>query len=75
MAGARDFRAQPIEKRKVALHPMLGETPPAGLLYVATVDDGEWLYGNALALKLESIVGKRAVLPAARREGGQPRRT
>ncbi len=31
-----------------------------GLLYVDSVDDGEWLYGHALTLGLEGIVGKRA---------------
>ncbi|AJG19096.1 ATP-dependent DNA ligase [Cupriavidus basilensis] len=34
--------------------------PPAGLLYAQDVDDGKWLYANALALNLEGIVGKRA---------------
>ncbi|MGO4333217.1 ATP-dependent DNA ligase [Cupriavidus sp. M-11] len=38
VAGDRDFRTQPIEKRKVALHRLLGKSPPAGLLYVAAVD-------------------------------------
>jgi bifunctional non-homologous end joining protein LigD len=59
VAGGRDLRAQPIEKRKAALKKLLSD-PPAGLLYVADVDDGEWLYDNALALNLEGIVGKRA---------------
>jgi bifunctional non-homologous end joining protein LigD len=59
VTGGRDLRAQPIEKRKAALKKLLTD-PPAGLLYVADVDDGEWLYDNALALSLEGIVGKRA---------------
>lgn len=57
--GGRDLRAQPIEKRKAALKKLLADPPP-GLLYVQDVDDGEWLYDNALALNLEGIVGKRA---------------
>ena len=54
----RDLREQPIEKRKAALQKLLADPPP-GLLYVQDVEDGEWLYDNALALKLEGIVGKR----------------
>ncbi|NSX14939.1 hypothetical protein HTY52_12725 [Cupriavidus taiwanensis] len=42
-----------------ALRKLLGEPPP-GLLYVDSVDDGAWLYGHALALGLEGLVGKRA---------------
>lgn len=59
VGGGRDLRAQPIERRKAALKKLLADPPP-GLLYVQDVDDGEWLYDNALALKLEGIVGKRA---------------
>ncbi len=46
-------------KRKAALQKLLAD-PPAGLMYVQDVDDGEWLYDNALALKLEEVVAKRA---------------
>lgn len=46
-------------KRKAALQKLLAD-PPAGLMYVQDVDDGEWLYDNALALKLEESVAKRA---------------
>ena len=40
VGGGRDFRGQPIEKRKAALQKLLKD-PPAGLLYVASVEDGE----------------------------------
>nr|WP_183292001.1 hypothetical protein [Cupriavidus alkaliphilus] len=55
----KDLRGQPIERRKAALQKLLGGLPP-GMLYVADVDDGEWLYRHALALGLEGVVGKRA---------------
>ncbi|WP_249221234.1 hypothetical protein [Cupriavidus sp. KK10] len=55
----KDFRGQPIERRKAALRKLLDE-PPAGLLYVDSVEDGAWLYGHALTLGLEGVVGKRA---------------
>ncbi|SPA44818.1 ATP-dependent DNA ligase [Cupriavidus taiwanensis] len=58
----KDLRPQPIERRKAALQKLLGGLPP-GMLYVADVDDGEWLYGHALALGLEGIVAKRAGTP------------
>lgn len=32
----------------------------AGLLFVDSVEDGAWLYGHALTLGLEGVVGKRA---------------
>lgn len=54
-----DLRGQPIERRKAALQKLLAGLPP-GMLYVADVDDGEWLYCHALALGLEGVVGKRA---------------
>lgn len=55
----KDLRTQPIERRKGALRKLLAEPPP-GLLYVDSVDDGAWLYGHALTLGLEGVVGKRA---------------
>ncbi|SPR97332.1 ATP-dependent DNA ligase [Cupriavidus taiwanensis] len=55
----KDMRPQPIERRKAALQKLLTSLPP-GMLYVADVDDGEWLYSHALALGLEGVVGKRA---------------
>ena len=55
----KDLRGQPIERRKAALQKLLAGLPP-GMLYVTDVDDGEWLYGHALALGLEGVVGKRA---------------
>lgn len=55
----KDLRAQPIERRKAALQQLLA-SPPPGMLYVTAVDDGAWLYGHALTLGLEGIVGKRA---------------
>ncbi|MBB2918194.1 ATP-dependent DNA ligase [Cupriavidus alkaliphilus] len=54
-----DLRAQPIERRKAVLRKMLAEPPP-GLLYVDSVEDGAWLYGHALALRLEGVIAKRA---------------
>jgi bifunctional non-homologous end joining protein LigD len=59
VGGGRDLRGQSIEKRKAELKKLLADPPP-GLLYVQDIDDGEWLYDNALALNLEGIVGKRA---------------
>ncbi|MGN5479544.1 ATP-dependent DNA ligase [Cupriavidus basilensis] len=55
----KDLRGQPIERRKTALRKLLDE-PPNGLLYVDSVEDGAWLYGHALTLGLEGVVGKRA---------------
>ncbi|RWA55361.1 hypothetical protein AU476_07590 [Cupriavidus sp. UYMSc13B] len=55
----KDLRGQPIERRKAALRKILTE-PPVGLLYVDSVEDGAWLYGHALTLGLEGVVGKRA---------------
>lgn len=55
----RDLRGQPLERRKAALRKLIG--PPApGLLFVHSVEDGAWLYGHALTLGLEGVVGKRA---------------
>ncbi|WP_258874508.1 ATP-dependent DNA ligase [Cupriavidus taiwanensis] len=48
----KDLRNQPIERRKAALQKLLA-SPPPGMLYVADVDDGTWLYGQALRLGLE----------------------
>lgn len=57
--GGRDIRGQPIEKRKAALRKIL-DCCPDTLLFVDWVADGDWLYQQALALKLEGIVAKRA---------------
>ncbi|GAA0808878.1 hypothetical protein GCM10009078_50640 [Cupriavidus gilardii] len=62
--GGRDIRGQPIEKRKAALRKIL-DCCPDTLLFVDWVDDGDWLYQQALALKLEGIVAKRAGSPYA----------
>ncbi|WP_454735340.1 ATP-dependent DNA ligase [Cupriavidus necator] len=54
-----DLRGQPLEQRKAALRKLIG--PPApGLLFVDSVEDGAWLYGHALSLRLEGVVGKRS---------------
>ncbi|NOV25874.1 hypothetical protein E5S69_20435 [Cupriavidus necator] len=55
----KSLMGQPIERRKTALRDLV-EDPPDGLLYVDSVEDGAWLYGHALALKLEGVVAKRA---------------
>ncbi|GLC97845.1 DNA ligase [Cupriavidus sp. TA19] len=55
----KDLRGQPLERRKAALLKLLGQAAP-GLLFVDSVEDGAWLYGHALALGLEGVVGKRA---------------
>lgn len=55
----KDLMGQPIERRKAALRKLLYE-PPDGLLFVDSVEDGAWLYGHALTLKLEGVVAKRA---------------
>lgn len=62
--GGRDIRGQPIEKRKAALRKIL-DCCPDTLLFVDWVEDGDWLYQQALALKLEGIVAKRAGSPYA----------
>ncbi len=58
----RDLRAEPIEVRREKLQQLLAE-PPRGMLCVGTVDDGHWLYQQAVALQLEGIVAKRAHSP------------
>ncbi|MNS80895.1 ATP-dependent DNA ligase [compost metagenome] len=55
----RDLRAEPIERRKARLQQLLASTT-TGILYVSSVDDGAWLYAQALALQLEGVVAKRA---------------
>lgn len=57
--GGRDIRGQPIEKRKAALRKIL-DCCPDTLLFVDWAQDGDWLYQQALALKLEGVVAKRA---------------
>ncbi|WP_231942520.1 hypothetical protein [Cupriavidus taiwanensis] len=55
----KDLRGQPLERRKLALRRLLPEVRE-GMLYIDSVEDGAWLYGHALALGLEGVVGKRA---------------
>lgn len=57
--AGKDIRGQPIEKRKDALRKILNCCPDT-LLFVDWVQDGDWLYQQALALQLEGIVAKRA---------------
>lgn len=57
--AGKDMRGQPIEKRKAALRRLL-TCCPGTILFVDWVDDGDWLYHQALAMKLEGIVAKRA---------------
>lgn len=59
VARAKDIRQQPFERRKAELTRLLRK-PPAGLLNVESVEDGQWPYGHALALGLDGVVGKRA---------------
>lgn len=58
----RDIRVEPIEKRKAALRKIL-DCCNDTLLFVDWVDDADWLYRQALALRLEGIVAKRAGSP------------
>lgn len=44
---------------QAALRKLL-DSPPGGILYVDSVEDGAWLYGHALSLGLEGMVAKRA---------------
>jgi len=50
------LRAEPIETRKAALRKLV---KGAHVLYVDSVEDGNWLYENAVRLKLEGVVAKR----------------
>lgn len=58
VGGNRDIRSEPLEKRRRALAKLMAGRPN-GLLLVSAVDDGGWLFANALALDLEGIVAKR----------------
>ncbi|SPA23997.1 hypothetical protein [Cupriavidus taiwanensis] len=53
-----ELRAMLLCERKTI--PREPVEPPPGLLYVDSVEDGAWLYGHALTLGLEGVVGKRA---------------
>ncbi|WP_434033609.1 hypothetical protein [Cupriavidus sp. a3] len=55
----KDLRSLPLERRKADLRKLIGQSSP-GMLFVDSVEDGAWLYGHALALGLEGVVGKRA---------------
>lgn len=57
--NGRDIRALPIEERKARLRALLAGVE-TGILYVDSVDDGEWLYKSVLSLKLEGVVAKAA---------------
>lgn len=55
----RDVRAWPLKRRKISLARLLA-APPAQVLFVADLPGKvHWLYGEALALKLEGVVAKR----------------
>ncbi|HGF4015344.1 TPA: hypothetical protein ACF6X2_003513 [Burkholderia cenocepacia] len=56
--NGHDIRAMPIEERWARLRELLSGV--AGILFVDSVDDGDWLYSAVLGLKLEGIVAKRA---------------
>ncbi|WP_255343521.1 hypothetical protein [Cupriavidus sp. UYPR2.512] len=55
----KDLRGQPLERRKPALRKLIGPAD-VSLRFLDSVEDGAWLYGPALALGLEGVVGKRA---------------
>ncbi len=57
--AGRDIRSQSYERRKSALAALLANKPDS-ILYVDYELDGHWLFEQALALRLEGIVGKRA---------------
>lgn len=58
--GGQDLRAEPIEQRRAALAKLFAKRP-AHFLRVQAIDDGAWLYSQALGpLQLEGVVGKRA---------------
>lgn len=57
--GGRDIMGRPLAARKAALKRLLASRPPS-VLYVSGIDgDGEGLYAQAVALRLEGIVAKR----------------
>lgn len=56
--AGKDVMAEPVERRKALLEKIVAGRP--SLLYVGHVEgEGEWLYQQALALRLEGIVAKR----------------
>jgi bifunctional non-homologous end joining protein LigD len=58
-----DIMALPWEQRQKRLKSLLWRHPPPAVLYVSGVDDGFWLYEQALALQLEGVVAKRRNSP------------
>lgn len=54
----KDLRGKPLKVRKAALRRLLA-TPPANVLFVDDIDDGLWLFEQALALKFEGVVAKK----------------
>lgn len=56
--AGRDVRGLPYEERKARLRALLAGVP--GILFVESVEDGDWLYDAVLGLKLEGVVAKRA---------------
>lgn len=55
----KDIRNKPIEQRQAKLDALLADIT-RGVLFVSSVDDGEWLWQQVLALNLEGVVAKRA---------------
>ena len=58
----RDVRLLPLAERK-ALLAALFVRPIPGIMHVTSVDDGPWLFQQALALSLEGVVAKRYSSP------------
>jgi bifunctional non-homologous end joining protein LigD len=58
VAKGKDVRGMALEKRKATLARML-RAHSDQVLHVTGTDDGNWLYGTALQLELEGVVGKR----------------
>lgn len=56
--GAVDIRHAAIERRRRHLSQFMRRKPDHTLL-VTAIDDGAWLYQQAVALSLEGVVGKR----------------
>lgn len=55
----QDIRNSPIEERQARLAALVAGIKH-GVLLVTSKDDGEWLWQQVLALKLEGVVAKRA---------------
>lgn len=63
VAHGKDVMAEPFVARKKRLIDLLAE-PPAGVLGLSYVErEGEWLFAQAVGLKLEGIVAKRLASP------------